>query len=297
MQLRRRIWLVLAMCVVVTLAGCTWEDIHSWFPGGVVIPPPPGEEEPDPGPGEDGGGSGEEVEPPESGEKYSITQGWIRADSSRFKTPYYVIDSGTSDPTLMIVGGMHGNEHGYRTAQRIVDEFYPDKGRIVVIPRANAPAVAANKRGVSDLPDLNRRFPQNGNPIGATANDIWDLVLEYSPDWFIDLHEGYDFHISNKNSVGQTVIYYPAGSAQSDATALLKYFNGMPAVKNGRTKRFVLLRGPVSGSLARKVGSNLGIPSAIIETTWKDPLERRIGFHTYAVKFIASRIGMTLLER
>lgn len=305
MRRRRLLGLAIVMSFALLATGCTLDDFFSNFPGLVVVPTPdggieikPGDgttnpdptdpSDPDPDPGLD-------PDPDPNTDPWTIEQGWIRADSSRFKTPYYVITADKPGPTLFIVGGTHGNEPaGYTAAQRIVDELRPDKGRIVVIPRANAAAVAANKRGVTDLPDLARRFNLGTSPTGKTANEIWDLILKYDPDWFMDLHEGYDFYIKNKNSVGQSVIYYPTGRTYSDARALVNYLNAMPAVKNGRTQKFTLIRNPVQGSMARKVGQDLGIPAATIETCLKDPLERRVGFQMHAVRFIASQMGMTL---
>lgn len=255
---------------------------------------PPGNSDPTPAPDPE-----PEPEPqPEPEPDLIIEVGWIRPDSANFRTPYYVLTSSKPGPTLMVVGGMHGNEiAGYQAAERLVNEFAPDRGRLVVIPRANAHAIALNKRGAPDIPDLNRRFPVGSSPIGMTANDIWKVVLEYKPDWFLDLHEGYDFHIVNKNSVGQSVIVYPTGNSTTVARALVNYLNSMPAITRNGSKPFSYLQYPVSGSLARKVGADLGIPSAIIETAWPDPLARRVGFHLYAVRFVAERIGMNLIPQ
>lgn len=229
-----------------------------------------------------------------TGQRATVQKGWLRKGSS-FETPYYVITAPEPGPTLMVVGGVHGNEPaGFAAAERIVRELRPDRGRLIVVPRANAPATRRRTRGVSSVPDLNRRFPLGRSPIGQVANELYALVKEYDPDWFVDLHEGYDYHIVNKRSVGQSVIVYPTGTALADARALVNHLNSMPAVTKKRTKRFTLIRNPVQGSIARKVGQELRIPSAIVETVTKDPLERRVGFQIQAVQFIASRIGMKL---
>lgn len=252
----------------------------------------PGDPDPDPDPNPN-------PDPdPEPEPDLIIETGWIRPDSSNFRTPYYVLTSSKPGPTLMVVGGVHGNEiAGYQAAERLVNEFAPDRGRLVVIPRANAHAIALNRRGSPDLTDLNRRFPVGSSPVGLTANDIWKVVLEYDPDWFLDLHEGYDFHIVNKNSVGQSVIVYPTGNSTSVARALVNHLNAMPAITRNGSKRFSYLQYPVSGSLARKVGADLKIPSAIIETAWPDPLARRVGFHIHAVTFVAERMGINLINQ
>lgn len=253
-----------------------------------VDPDPDPDPEPDPDPDPD----------PEPKPDLVIETGWIRPDSSNFRTPYYVLTSSKPGPTLMVVGGVHGNEiAGYQAAERIVSELAPDRGRVVVIPRANARAVALNQRGAPDLTDLNRRFPTGSSPVGLTANDIWNVVVKYKPDWFLDLHEGYDFHIVNKNSVGQSVIVYPTGNSTSVARSLVNHLNAMPAVTRNGSKRFSYLQYPVAGSLARKVGADLRIPAAIIETAWPDPLARRVGFHLQAVRYVAERMGMKLIDQ
>ena len=144
--------------------------------------------------------------------------GWI-ADGTPWKTAYYVRDSGVPGPVLLVVGGIHGNEPaGYRAAEQI--RHWPIvRGRMVVIPRANVLALRAGTRFLPDPArpqhDLNRDFPgEDGErPKSPLARAIWNFVRQQRPDWIVDLHEGYQFHISHKppagkkKSVGSTVIY------------------------------------------------------------------------------------------
>ena len=96
---------------------------------------------------------------------------------SRFATEYFVQDSGTPGPTVMIVGGVHGNEPAGANAADVIRQWPVTKGRLVVVPRANVPALAANKRLIpnldTNLSNLNRNYPRAGmdeGPRGELAD-------------------------------------------------------------------------------------------------------------------------------
>ena len=58
-------------------------------------------------------------------------------------TPVYVMDSGKPGGTVFIAGGTHGNEpSGYVTAILLVENAVPKAGRLIIIPHANASAIA-----------------------------------------------------------------------------------------------------------------------------------------------------------
>ena len=147
------------------------------------------------------------------------TSGTLAPDT-RWQTPYYVIDSGVDGPTLLIVGGMHGNEPaGYHAAEQI--RHWPIvKGKLVVIPLANRPGMQAKSRYLPGEPqdrrDLNRNFPGERFEEGARgeiARHLWQFVQEQAPDWILDLHEGREFRASHQppagtdKSVGSSVIF------------------------------------------------------------------------------------------
>jgi len=83
---------------------------------------------------------------------------------SRFATEVYVHDSGVAGPVVMIVGGVHGNEPAGANAAEVIRRYPITKGKLVVIPRANVTALAADKRLIPDLDtnlgNLNRNYPR-----------------------------------------------------------------------------------------------------------------------------------------
>lgn len=213
------------------------------------------------------------------------------AEGTRFATPYYDHDSGRSGPTVVVVGGMHGDEPaGYMAARRLAG-IRPVRGRLIVIPEANRLGVQAGTRNGSHPGDLNRDFPRSKSDTADSvlAESIWALMTSVRPDYLFDLHEGYDFHKVNASSVGQSLIYYPTGDAASLAQAMQAAVNaGISQPKH----RFSLLRYPVKGSLARAAGIVLGTKAMILETSRKQSLEDRIAQHVTMVRAALERLGM-----
>ncbi|QDV45951.1 Succinylglutamate desuccinylase / Aspartoacylase family protein [Stieleria neptunia] len=201
-----------------------------------------------------------------------------------WETPWYVIDSGQDGPTVLITGGVHGNEPaGFRAAEQI--RHWPiRRGKLVVLPQINRLGLAANIRWTPDhrndrqRRDLNRSFPTSERDEALTEHTraIWDFITDHQPDWVFDLHEGFDFHRLNADSVGSSVIAFPG---QRDFAKRIQ--QAVNADVDPQRHFDVLAKsGPVVGSLARACHEQLGAVSFIFETTFKDqPLSRRTRQH------------------
>ncbi len=232
------------------------------------------------------------------------------AVGTEWETEYHVVDSGTEGPTVLILGGIHGNEPaGWRAAEQI--RHWPIvAGKLVVVPRANVQGLAANVREVPEQPegekDLNRNFPrENGEiesdqrvtPRGQLAMALWKLAAKVKPNWVIDLHEGYEFnrtHIppeGKKKSVGSSVIYRGGDKMDPLAGRIVDAAN---ATVTDKSKRFTLLRqGPVSTGLARACIEVMGAEGVIFETTFKDqPLSLRTRQQRAMVNVLLNHIGL-----
>jgi predicted deacylase/glutamine amidotransferase-like uncharacterized protein len=215
---------------------------------------------------------------------------------SRFATEYYVNDTGMPGPTVLIVGGVHGNEPAGANAAEAVRRWPITRGRLVVIPRANVPGLAANKRLIpnldTNLSNLNRNYPRAGkeeSPRGELAEAIWTVVLKFQPDWLLDLHEGFDFHQVNEKSVGSSLINFPNPKGLAAADLMLAAVNSH--ITDEKLK-FVRRNLPIDGSLARASGEHLHIPSMILETTSKQPMEKRVYQHEIMVHQLLHHLGM-----
>ncbi|MEW6724396.1 MAG: succinylglutamate desuccinylase/aspartoacylase family protein [Bacillota bacterium] len=209
---------------------------------------------------------------------------------TRYETKMYIIDSGKPGPDVMIIGGVHGSEPAGYMAARQMKSWTPKRGRLIVLPEANKPAVDQKRRVPSGGYDLNRAFPTYKGDTANTyhARAIWSAMQRYGIDVLIDLHEGSNFHRVDSSSVGQSIIYYP--STRAKAMAYQAYTTLNRKVSLSREK-FSLLRYPVKGSIARAAGQYLGIDAMIIETCTKNRLSERIDYHLTAVRTILSYLG------
>ena len=180
-------------------------------------------------------------------------------------TEVYIIRSVNPGPTVMIVGGMHGDEKSGWLAAEEIKDWSIDAGTLVVLPKANASAVARGRRTGANGLDLNRQFPVGREPRTALAREIWAIVEEFAPVALLDLHEGWGIY-GRHDSVGQTLITYDAGDARRFAASAVDYLNTYH-VRDRRNYRFRVVESPVAGSLARKAGADLKIPAFIAEAT------------------------------
>jgi len=114
-------------------------------------------------------------------------------------------------PTVMVQGGIQGDEPaGYLTAE-LISQARVLTGNLIVVPRANLPAILARTRSVNV--DLNRRFDTDYHQFyeDSLARVIRFLVRQ--SDALIHLHEGSGFYnpvyidsLRNPSRFGQSLI-------------------------------------------------------------------------------------------
>jgi len=117
--------------------------------------------------------------------------------------------------TIMIIGGIQGDEPGsYLTADLYAD-IHLKKGNLIVVPRANFYSILLNSReGLTG--DMNRKFGENDN-ITKNLDEEIVIVLKHliaESDLLLNLHEGSGFYspvwindMENPNRYGQSIIY------------------------------------------------------------------------------------------
>ena len=98
-------------------------------------------------------------------------------------------------PTALITAGNHGDEHeGPIIARRLIRELDPTqlRGRLIVMPALNYPAVLADSRvSPLDAGNMNRAYPGSatGTPTFAIAHYVESELLALC-DAALDLHSG-----------------------------------------------------------------------------------------------------------
>lgn len=224
----------------------------------------------------------------------------ILGEKTAWATPWFVIEGKEPGPVVFLTGGVHGNEPAGSYAAEQIRHWLIKAGRLIVVPRVNTLGLAAATRWFpplkddEDQRDLNRNFPTAvwELPQSPVAAALWELVEEQKPDFVIDLHEGFDFHTSNSESVGSSVIFTNSARRASLAEKMLSAVN---ATIDDVERRFEMLSrsGAAKGSLVRACTDRLKIDSFILETTYKDqPLSLRARQHRLMVSTLLLELGL-----
>jgi len=196
----------------------------------------------------------------------------VIAEGKPWATAWFARDSGKPGPTVLVVGGVHGNEPAGARAAAQVSRWPVARGRLVVVPRANTLSLKAGKRLLvaGGEGDPNRAFPTKAGekPRGELPTALWAFVAETRPAWLLDLHEGIGVRGRGDKSTGSSIIHDGSDAAKAQARRMLEAVN---ATVTEPERKFVLLRRPAVGSLARAAADVLGAHSMILETTWKGP--------------------------
>lgn len=108
--------------------------------------------------------------------------------------PVTVVKNGEG-PTALLTGGNHGDEYeGITGLMKLTSTLQPEqiKGRVIIIPAMNYPAVLNGSRtSPIDQGNMNRSFP--GNPAGSMTERIADYFQRYlipMCDYALDIHSG-----------------------------------------------------------------------------------------------------------
>jgi len=202
-------------------------------------------------------------------------------------TKIYELNSNLEGPTILIVAGTHGNEPAasYYFTNLVKSNFKINRGKLIIIPRVNDCALKINLRLIPLIGDINRKYyPLPNNTINDKINQIniqiMNQIKNNKIDFFLDFHEGYDFHKINEKSLGSTITY------TSDKTGLSKKIGESIVNKLNNTiyddrKKFTLLSydyKPIKGTLSEYL-SSLNISGILIETSGQNniqPLEKRL---------------------
>ena len=112
-----------------------------------------------------------------------------------YLTPIVLLSNGSGGPTVLLTGGVHGDEfEGPAALMRLAHNLDVTQinGRIMIIPAVSAPAIQQSSR-VSPVDgwNMNRAFPGdvNGSPTSMIAHYIETALLPQC-DAAIDLHSG-----------------------------------------------------------------------------------------------------------
>jgi hypothetical protein len=119
-----------------------------------------------------------------------------------------------SNTTLLVIGGIHGNEPGGYFATSILATHYKILSKnLWIVPNLNQASIQANKRGIHG--DMNRKFAimKKNDKDKEIVDEIKKIILSKQVSLILNLHDGHGFYrkknegsIFNPTAWGQTCV-------------------------------------------------------------------------------------------
>ena len=123
-------------------------------------------------------------------------------------------ENSDSNTTLLVIGGIHGNEPGgYFSASILATHYTINSKNLWIVPNLNAHSITANRRGIHG--DMNRKFAKIAphDPDKQIVDGIKKIILSKKVSLVLNLHDGHGFYrkenkgsIFNPNAWGQTCV-------------------------------------------------------------------------------------------
>ena len=123
-------------------------------------------------------------------------------------------ENSDSNTTLLVIGGIHGNEPGGYFAASILAQYYDITSKnLWIVPNLNQESIVRNNRGIHG--DMNRKFStiKKSDPDKKIVDAIKKIILSPEVSLVVNLHDGHGFYrkknqgsIFNPNAWGQTCV-------------------------------------------------------------------------------------------
>ncbi len=123
-------------------------------------------------------------------------------------------ENSDSNTTMLVIGGIHGNEPGGYFAASILSSHYNITSKnLWIVPNLNQASIQKNERGVNG--DMNRKFSviKKNDKDADTIKEIKEIITSKNVSLVLNLHDGHGFYrtenhgkIFNPNAWGQTCV-------------------------------------------------------------------------------------------
>lgn len=130
------------------------------------------------------------------------------------KFSLYKHESQKDGPTILVIGGIQGDEPGgFNAASLLVTDYTINKGNLWVVPNLNFISIIRRSRGIHG--DMNRKFAKikRSDPEYEAVEKIKSIILEQQVDIVLNLHDGSGFYrkkyidkLHNPHRWGQSII-------------------------------------------------------------------------------------------
>jgi len=239
---------------------------------------------------------------------FSINAAWAADDRLAFSL--HKLESGQPGPTVLIVGGIQGDEPGgFHAASLLVTNYKITKGSVWVVPNLNFESIINRSRGMHG--DMNRKFAKVGedDPDFEEVKRIKELIVNPRIDMVFNLHDGSGFYrkekIDNLHSPkrwGQSIIidqnvidvedFSNVGDMSRQVSKEINEHLLDPehqyAVKNTHTR----LGDVEMEKTLTYFAINNGKSAVGIETSKSLPTHKRVYYHLHALESFFSNMGI-----
>ena len=154
------------------------------------------------------------------------------------------IESGVPGPTLLVIGGIQGDEPGgFTAASMLVTNYKVKTGNVWIVPNLNFKSIIRRSRGIHG--DMNRKFNvlSKKDPEFAEVQKIKKIILSENVDIVVNLHDGSGFYkkeyinkMHNPNRWGQSIIIDQKKLAVEKYGSLEKIADNVQSYINKRLK-------------------------------------------------------------
>jgi len=202
--------------------------------------------------------------------------------------------------TLLVLGGVHGNEHaGILAVPEILASFTAERVRLVAVAPVNPVGAACLSRYNADGFDINRDFVRFDT---AEARALRAVIERERPDFVVSLHEGPQdgaFMFLNRH-VDESLAADLARAMAAAGTRLAArdYFGRTlhPAGVAAKGRALMVVEKLWSATLGMKATGvfceDRGIPEITLESSWRGrERDARIRPHVALVSALAARLA------
>lgn len=234
---------------------------------------------------------------------------------TNYELEVYKIYGREDGPTMLIIGGIQGDEPGGFLSADSYADVKLKKGNLIVIPRTNFYSIMLFNREVKGV-DMNRLFDKTPNDW---QGDIVNKIKEYMKlsDIFLNLHDGWGFHYpehiswhKSPDRFGYSVIVdedeylcsngkilklgemakkamEAANAAIPDDDPKMHYFNTETGRQNSRFKS-------MKKSATWYAVSDLCIPAFGVEGSKNMELDKNVLYHNFVINEFMKNAGIEI---
>lgn len=134
--------------------------------------------------------------------------------ATEFPFTLHKLKSPRAGPTILVIGGIQGDEPGgFTAASLLVTDYKVSRGEVWVVPNLNFESILKRSRGVYG--DMNRKFLQiqANDPEFNAISKIKRIITDSQVDIILNLHDGSGFYSheyvdrdENPNRWGQSIV-------------------------------------------------------------------------------------------